>query len=441
MSREKRSRTGTAVTSGTQRFIRQEETATEARWRFEGSDPAGPFKNQVNLSGQWLGWESGGDHEMQAPVFDVTIQGSRMALALFVETKFIPEHVQYKTRAGQIHYQAMLKHIVNPEAVSRIFNPGKSVNCRLATVAGWPYLDAIRLCDLRSEHIRRVVSAAEQAGYSAQTVKHIKNVCFAIIAHAQKEGCFGGPNPASLVKLPKTKRNLSPGLTPEQAKVILDSLHYPHREAALFVLTTGMSLPEICDLQWKDVNHSDLDRFVDRQILPARTVLVKNWWNRAGLGDSRGFRGNKRLEIREPLLSALRELRGANPFAVAEDLVLVSSNGDKIVPASLRIGELKRVGKAVGMPALTWQDLRRAQQAFLAQSLRQGSTSMPGRIHASWPNPHTLTGEETIRENLSRYCLNSHRIFCFGRRFRVSSEAVVPRTARDGDEIGLSGRS
>ena len=48
-----------------------------------------------------------------------------MTLGFFVETKFIPEHVEHKTRSGQTHYQAMLKHLLTPELVNHLFDPGK----------------------------------------------------------------------------------------------------------------------------------------------------------------------------------------------------------------------------------------------------------------------------------------------------------------------------
>src|SRR3954451_12421174 len=49
--------------------------------------------------------------------FNSVIQNAAMTLRSFVETKFIPEHVQHKTIAGRTHYQAMLKHLIRPETV------------------------------------------------------------------------------------------------------------------------------------------------------------------------------------------------------------------------------------------------------------------------------------------------------------------------------------
>jgi hypothetical protein len=44
-------------------------------------------------------------------------------MVLFIETKFIPDHVEHKSFAGRTHYQAILKHILKPETVERMFTP------------------------------------------------------------------------------------------------------------------------------------------------------------------------------------------------------------------------------------------------------------------------------------------------------------------------------
>jgi hypothetical protein len=43
-------------------------------------------------------------------------------VATYVESRFIPQHVMRKAPAGRIHYHAILKHILNPETVDRIFS-------------------------------------------------------------------------------------------------------------------------------------------------------------------------------------------------------------------------------------------------------------------------------------------------------------------------------
>jgi integrase len=280
------------------------------------------------------------------PSYYAAIQDSRMTFALFVETKFIPEHVEFKTRAGKIHYQAILKHLITPELVKRIFNPGRIVNARLKCVPEWPYLDGVSLCNLDADHVRRLINAASAAGYSSQTVKHIKNVFFAIISHAQREGCFNGPNPASLVKLPKIVRRTQHNLTFEQTKAVLQHLKYPAREIALFAVTTGMSLVEICDLRWKHVNLTNSERLVDGDPIPPLALAVRSPLNRDSLGSSRSVSRNRIIEIREPLFSTFRELIRRNPSPQGESSVLISNKRGPILPSNIRISYLKQVGKS-----------------------------------------------------------------------------------------------
>ena len=134
-------------------------------------------------------------------------QNSRVTFPEFVKTRFIPEHVTSKGPAGRTHYRAILKHILKPETVDALFDAGaETTTRRLTAITGWPYLDDVRLCDLNPDHVRSIVSAALDIGYSVETVKHIRNVIGTIIAHATNCRCFSGDNPAFQVPLPKMIR-------------------------------------------------------------------------------------------------------------------------------------------------------------------------------------------------------------------------------------------
>jgi hypothetical protein len=133
---------------------------------------------------------------------------SRETFGEFVKTSFIPQHVTSKGPAGRTYYRAILKHILKPETVDAMFDGGAAIAMRrrLTAVADWPYLDDVRLCDLKPDHVRSIVSAALNIGYSVETVKHIRNVIGTIIAHATERRCFSGDNPAFQVPLPKLIR-------------------------------------------------------------------------------------------------------------------------------------------------------------------------------------------------------------------------------------------
>ena len=354
-----------------------------------------------------------------APAYNAAIQDSRMTFAFFVASKFIPEHVEYKTLAGQTHYQAILKHLLKPETVNGFFNPQQVAKPRLKSVSDWPYLDEVRLCDISPDHVRRLMSSAFARGYSSQTVTHIKNVFFAIISHAQREGCFSGPNPVSQIKLPPIVRKMATNLTISQTRAILEIMQYPDKEIALFAITTGMNLAEICELRWKYVNLSDSARHIDGDVIPARSIAVRTSWNRAGLGDvKRGWR-NRIIEVQEPLFSHLRDLSRREAEINKNEVVLVSETGDPIPPTSIHMARLKPIGRKLGLPWLSWQVLRRAHTSLLGEfrtDLADQILSNRKQQSDSNPSESDVSAERFFREHSNEIEMHSRPSFCFGHR-------------------------
>jgi integrase len=354
------------------------------------------------------------------PQYNAAIQDGRMTLALFIETKFVPEHVAFKASAGKTHYQAILKHLITPELVNRIFR--SKAASRLKAVPDWPYLDRIRLCDLTADHVRRLILASEAAGYSSQTVKHIRNVFSAMVSHAQREGCFQGQNPASLVKLPKVVRDNQHNLTFQQTRAILELLPHPAKAIAVFTVTTSMNLKEIVDLRWKHVNLDDSDRYVDGEFIPAMSLAVRAAWNSTSVGNSRSAARNRNIEIREPLLSTLSELARLNPYPTIDTRAVISDGPGTISLSSFCINHLKEVGRALGMPWLTWQILRRARTSMVGDFLPHLSGSMmTDGASTSARILHSVEVFPSYRisgANNGAYADYRHRTFCFGQRFR-----------------------
>ncbi len=307
--------------------------------------------------------------------YNVAVQDSRMTFALFVETKFIPEHVEHKTLSGKTHYRSILKHLLNPGTVNRMFRLGNPANPKLKSVPDWPYLDEVRLCDLKADHIRSLISSAVARGYSSQTVKHIRNVVHAVVSHAQREGCFTGSNPVCLVKLPPMIRKTEQNLTLSQIKAILSLMQYPDKEIALITITTGMNMVEISELRWRHVNLTDCERHIDGEIIPERSIAVRARWNRAGLEDMHRGR-NRDIDIPDPLFLILDGLRRRRTKTKPDDFVLVSESGNPLVASSFRISRLKPIGRRLGMPWLSWHALRRASTASLPELRSQFNHEM-----------------------------------------------------------------
>lgn len=299
--------------------------------------------------------------------YNPAIQDARMTFAFFVQSKFIPEHVEYKTRSGQTHYRAMLKHVLRPETVCSMFNES-AAGTRLKSIPNWPYLDDVRLCDLRPDHVASLIASASSRCYSMQTVTHIKNVIFAIIAHAQNEGCFKGKNPASQVKLPRIVRRRARHLTMEQMVAVLAHMENQEKLIALLIIATDLAVNEICGLRWDDVNLSSHARQSETGILPPWSIAVKSD-SAARLGRLRDRR-RRPVEIPASLLPALARLSSERIDGLQHHYLLTSPAGQPLKPELLK-GRLKEIGRSAGLSALTWRVLRSSRDWLLAEAKSQ----------------------------------------------------------------------
>ncbi len=308
---------------------------------------------------------------------------SRMTIGRFVETKFIPEHVAVKRSSGRLFYRAMLKHVLTPEEVDRLFraNPGKQFR-KLKAIPEWPYLSNVRFCDIGPEHIHRLVSAALARGYSFQTAKHIRNVTSAIFSHAIQERYFVGDNPASLVKPPEHLRKRVVELTPAQAIEALSIMQYPEREMTLIGLFARMSPAEIIGLQWGQVNLADEELNENGVRIPPRTICVRKRWYRGKWESVQGSRARD-LSITPPLMRILQRLKRRSQFTGPEDCILTSSVGTPINQNNISNRRVKPIARQLGVPSLTWQAFRNAHDVLaseLGKELGFAASAMPVRI-------------------------------------------------------------
>jgi integrase len=311
------------------------------------------------------------------------LERSYMTVAQFAEHKFIPEFVESKTFFGRIHYQSMLKYIVNPSEVDRIFQaytvPRRT---RLRSIADWPYLGHLPLREVRPETVQNLTSFVLKEGYSTQTVTHIRNVISTMFTHAAKEMCFGGENPARPVQLPKVNRLQQPILSRTEMVRLIKVMGYPEREMALIAIATGMTVTEICGLQWKRVNLSDKETLTsDDEVVPPRTITVREEWVRGQLIDVAKKRQSN-YTIPGPLFPVLRKLIGRGEFTGPDDFVLASRVGHPINPANVLARKLKPIGREMKIPWLSWQHVRRFHRDFRAEFGISFEDQMAGLVHA-----------------------------------------------------------
>jgi integrase len=282
----------------------------------------------------------------------------------FVEHRFVPEFVAMKRPAGRAYFQAILKHIITPEQVDRLFGINHAgPKGALTAKPGWPYLDSLLLCEVTAETIEYLTSNALKLGYSTQTAAHIQNVVRAILSHAIRSGAYSGMNPATLAKLPAITRKKSYTLTLSQLKDLLQAMRNPEKELAIFAMLTEMNVAEICGLQWKYINLSSLARMVDGEIVPPRTIAIRMQCYRGDFDvvPPGRIRFNR---ISELLASFVQELKTRKLYTGPDDFVLVSRNGTPVHPENIAARRLKPIGRTFEMPWLSWCVFHRTRDSM-----------------------------------------------------------------------------
>lgn len=313
-------------------------------------------------------------------------QHSSMTLTEFVERKFVPEYVASKGFSGRMHYQSMLKHVLKPEEVDRVFGAEpKRPKVRLRSVPDWPYVGHVPLGDFRPEYIQHLTSAALSYGYSRQTVMHIRNVVSTIFSFAQLEMYFNGDNPASPVKLPKVNRARTSPLAISDVIRLLGFMRYPEKEMTLFAVLTGMTVAEICGLQWKRVNLTDAEILnPDGEVVPAKSILIREEWTRGQLG-SVSKRRVGGLQIPRALLPVFLRLSRNTRLAGGTDFVLTSRNGSPVNQTNVLIRRLKPIGHELNLPSLSWHMVRRIHKELITEFGAKFQDQMMGMVKTAFP--------------------------------------------------------
>jgi integrase len=313
-------------------------------------------------------------------------QHSSMTLAEFVEHKFVPEYVASKGFSGRMHYQSMLKHVLKPEEVDRVFRvEPRRPKVRLRSVEDWPYIGHFPLRDVRPESIQHLAKTALSSGYSTQTVMHIRNVVSTIFSYAQMEMYFNGDNPASAIKLPRVSRpQVSPLATADIIR-LLGSMRYPEKEMTLFAVLTGMTVAEICGLKWKRVNLTDTEVSTsDGDVIPPKTLLVREEWMRGQLS-SVSKRRVGAVRISRPLLPILLRLSRNPKFTGPNDFVLTSRGGSPVNQTNVLTRRLKPIGREMNIPGLSWHMVRRIHKELVTEFGSQFQDQVIGMARAVFP--------------------------------------------------------
>jgi hypothetical protein len=284
-----------------------------------------------------------------------------MSLAEFVRERFIPEFVENQGPAGRAHFREILRYILLCKRGSQaLADTSERKGIKRNEIASWPYMDTLRLCDIKEETVQHIMSTALESGYSLQTATHIRNVVRAIYSHAIRTCSYTGSNPAAVVSLPAVFHVSEHVLTLAQLKEVMALMRFPESVIALFALLTEMSMGEISGLQWQYVNLSSDAQPVGDDWIPAKTIAVRYQWYR---GELRLVTRNRRRFVSVPglLCSILCDLRRRGHFTMPQDFVIASQTGSPVYSGNIAKRRLKSIGQSCDIPWLSWHVFSRTR--------------------------------------------------------------------------------
>jgi len=285
------------------------------------------------------------DEQAQRPMSLVTVRD-------FIETRFKTDVIWALKHAGQKHYGYILdKHVL-------------------------PAMGDVRLRDVNTDNVQALVKGKFEAGYSVQTIVHIRNAVSAVFNHAKLKGAYHGDNPARGVRLPEMQRKETHALSFSQGRDLLARFPIPAREMALLSMTTSMNVAEMLGLRWRRVNLTGDAVVVGSEVLPPSALTVRENYYRGKFGTVKAKSRRRTVPLSATVIAALASLRAKSKFIGPDDLVFASGKGTPLNENNLLRRVLKPIAVQLGMPWLSWHVFRHThatlgEQIGMALSDRQ----------------------------------------------------------------------
>jgi integrase len=272
----------------------------------------------------------------------LTIEGAKVTLGEYLEKWLETVSPRLRPKSIKLYANAIRRHIT-------------------------PHIGAIKLKDLRPDHIQSLYSSRQAAGAGAQTIHIVHAVLHRSLAQALRWGLVTR-NPADAVDKPKLVREEMRVLTPEQVRVLLEAAQ-GDRLGALYYLavTTGLREGELLGLRWSDLDWKTGKLQIQRQVqhLTGRGKVFTEPKSASGrrsiiLGPIALERLRDHLEDQE----ARRILAGARWQEYG--LIFTSTIGTPIESRVL-VDLFKKLLDKAGLPKIRFHDLRHTAATLMLQ--------------------------------------------------------------------------
>lgn len=234
--------------------------------------------------------------------------------------------------------------------------------CRLHIV---PRLGTTSLAKLSAQHLNHLYAEKLGKGLSPRSVRYIHMTLHKALKDALRVGLVQR-NVAMLATPPRKRRRTMDVLTPEQARMFLETVH-GNRLEALYVLaiTCGMRQGELLSLRWRDVD------------LPSRHIQVRSSVRRRSgrfiFSDPKTEHGRRKVALTALAVQALLQHRvnqqlerlAAGPAWSEGDLVFSDETGQPLIGINVTRHHFPAILKQAGLPLIRFHDLRHTAATLL----------------------------------------------------------------------------
>ena len=223
-----------------------------------------------------------------------------------------------------------------------------------------PALGRTKLKALTPAHVRGLYREKLEAGYSARTVRYVHTTLHKALKQAVMDGLIPR-NATEAVKPPQPSRKEMHPLTPEQAKLLLQTAHEAgDRLEALHVLAihAGLRQGELLGLKWDDVDLEDGSLQVRRTLSVTKSGLVFTSPKTTGSRRSVKLTGKAIEALRSHLERQLAEIDRVGSLWSENGLIFASETGEPLNRHHLTRRSFKPLLKRAGLPEIRFHDLR-----------------------------------------------------------------------------------
>lgn len=257
----------------------------------------------------------------------------------------------------------------------------RSYDCELK-VHILPALGAMRIADVSPLHVERLLRSRLEGGSSPKTVRNLVGLLQSIFSLAVDNDLMAR-SPVRDRHKPTVTRSEKPVWTPEQLKLIVDSVPRQHRSLFQCAMLTGARLGELLGLQWKHVDF-DLQKLEIKQALwEGELVLPKT-------------EGSLRVIYFGPsLLSAFTAQKENSGHKNPENFVFCKEDGSPLNPDVLR--------RDVLYPALDRLGIERSSRAAGFHTFRHSAATIVNQKTGNLKLVQKLLGHSNLSTTADVY--------------------------------------